>query len=191
MPLLDPLSNILAALERAELIPDPAVLGGTTLTPADTAEEPDISFAPMAIPDTDTGDLVAGESAQEATYTLAMVDPDAPSRASPTSKEFRHWLITGLKSPALGSVETANLTALKTRPSTTPYRPPGPVPGAGSIDTVPFFLFQEPAGFSIPEGAPEYGTETAERRHWNAVKFGEEYGLQLVGVNYVAIYSTE
>ncbi|KAF8872636.1 phosphatidylethanolamine-binding protein [Infundibulicybe gibba] len=163
MPLLDPLSNILAALERAELIPT-LPSRGTTLTPADTAEEPDISFAPMAIPDTDTGDLVAGESAQEATYTLAM----------PTSKEFRHWLITGLKSPAL---------ALKTRPSTTPYR--------SGLHRYTFFLFQEPPGFSIPEGAPEYGTETAERRHWNAVKFGEEYGLQLVGVNYVAIYSTE
>lgn len=41
--------------------------------------------------------------------------------------------ITGLKSPATtdGPIGTANLTALKTQASTTPYRPPGPPPGSG------------------------------------------------------------
>ena len=39
--------------------------------------------------------------------------------------------ITGLKSPAVTSNSAEALNALKTHPSTTPYRPPGPRPNSG------------------------------------------------------------
>ncbi len=39
--------------------------------------------------------------------------------------------ITGLKSPAITSNSAEALNALKTHPSTTPYRPPGPRPNSG------------------------------------------------------------
>ncbi|EDW14717.1 protein D2 [Drosophila mojavensis] len=32
----------------------------------------------------------------ESYYTLAMVDPDAPSRASPKLREFKHWLVVNI-----------------------------------------------------------------------------------------------
>ncbi|XP_048657552.1 phosphatidylethanolamine-binding protein 4 isoform X6 [Marmota marmota marmota] len=32
-----------------------------------------------------------------ATYTLMMVDPDAPSRSEPTKRYWRHWLVTDIK----------------------------------------------------------------------------------------------
>lgn len=31
-----------------------------------------------------------------ALYTLVMTDPDAPSRAAPTDREFRHWLVVNM-----------------------------------------------------------------------------------------------
>lgn len=34
---------------------------------------------------------------QSATYILMMVDPDAPSRALPQARFWRHWLVTDIK----------------------------------------------------------------------------------------------
>lgn len=34
---------------------------------------------------------------QGATYTLVMVDPDAPNRLFPKFQFWRHWLVTGIK----------------------------------------------------------------------------------------------
>ncbi|KAK7689650.1 hypothetical protein QCA50_007443 [Cerrena zonata] len=117
-----------------------------------------------------------------------MVDPDAPSRAEPLYKSFRHWLITGLKSPK----DSATL-AFKTQLATTPYRPPGPRPGSG-LHRYTFLLFQEPSpssAFSVPEGSPEHGASLEERRSWDAVQFADKYGLKLVGANYMLIRSPE
>ncbi len=57
-----------------------------------------------------------------------------------------------------------------------------------------FLLFEEPAGateFIIPEGAPEYGAALEERRSWGAVRFGERYGLKLVGATYFLVRSVD
>lgn len=53
-------------------------------------------------------------------------------------------------------------------------------------------LFQEPGGgFTVPEGAVEYGEALEERRSWDAVSFGEKYGLTLVGANYFLVHSVD
>ena len=53
---------------------------------------------------------------------------------------------------------------------------------------VAFVLFREPVGgVTIPEGAKEYGAELEQRRSWNAVQFGEQYGLELVGASYFLV----
>lgn len=53
-----------------------------------------------------------------------------------------------------------------------------------------FLLFEEPAGkdFTVPEGEPEYGAALEERRSWDAYKFGEKYGLKLVGATFFLMY---
>ncbi|KAF9045780.1 PEBP-like protein, partial [Hymenopellis radicata] len=198
---VDPLSAVVVALQREQIIPDvipgpftPSVLFSITyptgieallsseLTREDTLDEPEINFTPMQ--------NVLGAT-EEPTYTLVMTDPDAPSRAEPKYRQFRHWVITGLKSPALGSSETANLVAVKTKPSTTPYRPPGPPPGTG-YHRYTFILFEEPAGgLTIPEGAVEHGAELEQRRKWSAFEFGKKYGLTLVGANYFLVKSKD
>ncbi|KAF9457374.1 PEBP-like protein [Collybia nuda] len=188
------LSGVVAALKEHELIPDilpvdfsPSLLFSVVwpngkevalsneLTPVDTVEEPDVR---ITVP-VSGGD----ESAAEASYTLVMVDPDAPSRAEPIYRQFRHWVITGLK------LESG--VAKKTKASTTPYRPPGPRPASG-LHRYTFLLFEEPKlGYTIPEGAPEYGAALEERRSWNAVDFGKRYGLKLVGANFFLVWSTQ
>ncbi|KAF8729232.1 hypothetical protein AX14_006310 [Amanita brunnescens Koide BX004] len=151
---MDPLSSIVAALHHEQIIPDvitanaatkfePSVLfsiiwpsgretvlssSAVELTEADTLDEPDINFTPMVLPDASALSTSAGT---EATYTLVMTDPDAPSRDEPLYREFRHWVISGLKSAAETSSNATSLVAIKTRPSITPYRPPAPRPGSG------------------------------------------------------------
>ncbi|KAL0959011.1 hypothetical protein HGRIS_014323 [Hohenbuehelia grisea] len=204
---LDPMSAVTSSLVAAKLIPDilpesynfiptilfsavwpngsEAILGNELARDA-MLEEPDIVITPMGTPD-----ATAQDGSEETTYTLVMLDPDAPSRADPKFKEFRHWVITGLKSPAGTSIETKNLVALKTKPSATSYRPPGPPPGSG-LHRYTFLLFEEPAGgFTLPSDAPEHHSELEARRSWTGYKFGENHGLKLVGANYVLVRSTE
>ncbi|KAG6916978.1 hypothetical protein DXG01_004407 [Tephrocybe rancida] len=148
-------------------------LGGF-LTREDTLEEPEIYFKPLPSPE-----------ASATSYTLVMSDPDAPSRADPKYGQFRHWVITGLR---YSQVEQP---LAKTQPSTTPYRPPGPPPGSG-VHRYTFLLFEEPAsGFTVPQGAPEYGAALEERRCWNAVDFGEKYGLRPVGANWFLVRAVD
>jgi phosphatidylethanolamine-binding protein len=55
-----------------------------------------------------------------------------------------------------------------------------------------FVLFEEPSGgFTIPEGAPEYGAALEERRSWDAVAFGEKYGLKLVGASFFLVKASD
>ncbi|KAI0643975.1 PEBP-like protein [Trametes meyenii] len=202
----DPLSSIVSALQREQIIPDvlpetlaftPSVLFsivypngaevnlGNYMTVEETQDEPEIRFAALNGPWDD--------SAGEVSYTLAMLDPDAPSRNEPMYRTFRHWVITGLKSPPLTSNSADALNALKTHPSVTPYRPPGPRPNSG-LHRYTFLLFQEPASaqpFAVPQGAPEYGAALEERRSWNPVAFADQHGLKLVGASYFLVSTPE
>ena len=48
-----------------------------------------------------------------------------------------------------------------------------------------FLLFEEPAhGYTVPLEAIEHNAEFTSRVNWDAVKFAEEYGLRLAGVNF-------
>ena len=109
MPLLDPLSSIVFSLKKEQIIPDvipesypfvPSVLfsvaypsghevvPGKELTKDDTIDEPDIILTPMGLPDQGT------QQTEEPSYTLVMTDPDAPSRADPKYRQFRHWVVS-------------------------------------------------------------------------------------------------
>ncbi|KAG6890530.1 hypothetical protein C0995_007732 [Termitomyces sp. Mi166 len=182
-------SHLVSVLQREDVIPDvvppdflPTIFFtvvwpngkeatlGNFLTREDTLEEPQIHVSPSS-----------SLEASTASYTLVMTDPDAPSRADPKYRQFRHWVVTGLKIPPIAE----SSLIVKTQPSTTPYRPPGPPPGT-------FLLFEEPeSGFVVPPGAPEYGAGLEERRSWNAVDFGNRHGLKLVGVNLFLVQAAE
>ncbi|KIJ59826.1 hypothetical protein HYDPIDRAFT_99907 [Hydnomerulius pinastri MD-312] len=202
MPLLDPLSAITNSLKEAGIIPDviptktpfspeallvvnwptgKEALLGNTLTTVDTADAPDVSFTPMQSFDVEN----------EVGYTIVMTDPDAPSRKDPKFREWRHWVVTGLKAPALSGFDTGDLSARFTKAAITPYHPPAPPPGTGPHRYV-FLLYQEPSvDFSIPTDAPEHDNGMKERAKWNSTSFGEKYGLKLVGVNHFFVRGEE
>ena len=104
---LDPLSAVVSALKREQVIPDvlpdsfsptllfsivyPSgreVLLGNEFPLEETKDEPKVSFTPM------TGAWEQNEDTREVGYTLAMLDPDVPSRAEPEFKSFRHWVVS-------------------------------------------------------------------------------------------------
>jgi len=211
MTSLDPLSALVSALKREQIIPHviPAlfnpsllfsivypsgkeVMLGNEFIVEETLDEPSINFTPMNMPP-EQADNPGDVGVNEISYTLAMVDPDAPSRAEPVYRSFRHWLVTGLKSPRDTASKTSDLVALNSRAATTPYRPPGPRPNSG-LHRYVFLLFQEPksfSGFKVPEGSAEYGSELEQRRSWDAFEFGQKHGLKLVGANFLLMTAAE
>ncbi|EKM52967.1 uncharacterized protein PHACADRAFT_259141 [Phanerochaete carnosa HHB-10118-sp] len=202
----DPLSNVVTALERSGIIPDvvPAarsftpthlfavlyptgtgreVLLGNEFSRDETLDEPVVSFTPMSVASTPE------DANADPSYTLVMLDPDVPSRAEPTNRSFRHWVITGLKPPAEpdSASTTASAAALETQPAVTPYRAPDPRPNTG-VHRYTFLLFTEPpAGVQIPHDAPEHLNEREQRRKWDVWAFANKYGLELVGANFLTV----
>ncbi|KAI6170615.1 OV-16 antigen [Aphelenchoides bicaudatus] len=77
---------------------------GTILYPDDTNNQPTISW------DADPNSL----------YTVVKVDPDAPSRADPVMREWRHWILVNVKG-----------SDLSTGTAITEYNSSTPPPGTG------------------------------------------------------------
>lgn len=67
---------------------DKSVNLGNYLTPLDSASEPLI--------DSWISDKEVNEK-----FTLVMVDPDAPSKSSPTQRSWLHWLVVNIKGKQL------------------------------------------------------------------------------------------
>eukprot|EP00092_Neocalanus_flemingeri_P001235 GFUD01001317.1.p1 GENE.GFUD01001317.1~~GFUD01001317.1.p1 ORF type:complete len:189 (-),score=60.19 GFUD01001317.1:81-647(-) len=61
---------------------------GNTLQVSKTSTEPSVQYA----------DAVVGQK-----YTIAMVDPDAPSRENPRAAQWNHWLVTNVEGEDLKS----------------------------------------------------------------------------------------
>jgi hypothetical protein len=98
-------SDVVSTLTTAQIVPDvlsepftPTVIFtviyptgvqtdlGNTVVRSNVLEEPNISITPL------NPILGVGEE-KETRYTLVMVDPDAPSRAEPKYREWRHWVV--------------------------------------------------------------------------------------------------
>jgi len=211
-PMTSPLDSVVVALERESIIPDvipsnftPTLLfsivyptgyevaTGNTLLRENTLDEPDVVISPMNLPFANANSTGEGDDlTKEVSYTLVMTDPDAPSRGDPKHGQVRHWVISGIKSAPQGSTnETQDLASLKTKSAITPYRPPTPGPGSG-VHRYVFLLFEEPVGgYDVPAGAREYGAEREQRINWNAIAFGEKYGLKLVGADFFLLKAAD
>ena len=71
-------------------------------------------------------------------YVLMMIDPDAPSRASPTYSPIRHWLVVNIPgSKLLNSLADIGGETLS------PYHAPGPPAGTG-YHRYGQFIFEQP-----------------------------------------------
>ncbi|KAK9522580.1 hypothetical protein VZT92_019032 [Zoarces viviparus] len=98
-------------------------------------------------------------------YVLAMVDPDAPSRAKPTSAHWRHWLVVDIQGNALKNGQIRGKTL-------TDYRPPTP-PQKSGFHRYQFMLFEQ-----LPD-APVSLTEQekSSRGRWDLQAFITRFGL--------------
>ncbi|XP_077008888.1 phosphatidylethanolamine-binding protein 4 [Tamandua tetradactyla] len=100
----------------------------------------------------------------DATYILVMVDPDAPSRASPTNRFWRHWLVADIKGTDMkkGKIQGQLLTT---------YQPPSP-PEQTGFHRYQFFVYlQEEKAISL------LSKENKSRGSWKMEKFLNRFHL--------------
>ncbi|ORX73204.1 PEBP-like protein, partial [Linderina pennispora] len=99
-------------------------------------------------------------------YTLALVDPDAPSRANPIRALMRHWLVVNIPG---SNVAAGNSTG-------TPYLNPNPFPGCGRKRFV--WVLAEQA-----KELPEL-TAPATRPKFDLEGYLASNDMTLIGANY-------
>mmetsp|Transcript_7808 Transcript_7808/g.14196 ORF Transcript_7808/g.14196 Transcript_7808/m.14196 type:complete len:189 (-) Transcript_7808:197-763(-) len=110
------------------------------------------------------GDLAVEE---DALYVVAMVDPDAPSAAEPSSAEVRHYLVGNVNSTLMTEGRfDANLVD-----EITPFKNPSPPEDSG-YHRYTQLVYKQPAGaiqFEPLDNSVIIG--------WNVTAFAEQYGL--------------
>ncbi|XP_020635991.2 phosphatidylethanolamine-binding protein 4 [Pogona vitticeps] len=98
-------------------------------------------------------------------YVLIMVDPDAPSRADPKYRFWRHWTIIDING---GDLKNGNLKGHVL----SDYRRPTP-PSQSGYHRYQFLLYEQPADQAITL-SPE---ESASTGSWKVEKFVERFQL--------------
>ncbi|KAF3031563.1 hypothetical protein E8E12_001664 [Didymella heteroderae] len=120
------------------------------------------------------------------TFTLLLIDPDAPTPDDPKFAYWRHWIVTNIPASSTSSngSSSSDVTGdVKDGKTVTPYLAPGPKDESGPHRYL-FLLFKEPTGFSVEKGNVG-GDEFVERRSFGAKEFVEGHGLELVGVQWM------
>ncbi|KAG0083897.1 hypothetical protein BGZ93_011200 [Podila epicladia] len=134
---------------------------GNKLAVADTQHAPHVSFQIDSPNDK---------------YTLIMTDPDAPSRANPKFREWRHWVVSNISGSA-SDLEPANLSLGTVL---TPYMGPAPPSGSGPHRYV-FLLYKQVGGAHVAALTTPLGDK---RQSFKAKQFSGQAHLELIGANY-------
>jgi len=137
---------------------------GNTLSPDATQEQPIIRITP--------------DGGGEATYTVVLTDPDAPSRDDPKWSEFCHWIVTGLEAESATEV-SVDVSKGK---QIVKYNGPATPEKTGKHRYV--FLLYKGGKIGEMEGPKErkrWGNE--EQRH-GVRQWSAKYDLKLVGANF-------
>ncbi|KAJ9646578.1 carboxypeptidase Y inhibitor [Coniosporium apollinis] len=158
---------------------------GNTIKPDDVQDIPSLELHNE--PTSSTSSAVSNM-----TYTVALTDPDAPSRDNPEWSEICHWIATGvpLSSESAANpadMEAATQTAAKGLKEVMEYKPPGPPPKTGKHRYV--FLAFAPANGTSRE---LHLSKPKDRQHWGyegermgVRKWAEENGLVPVAANFI------
>lgn len=97
-------------------------------------------------------------------YTLAMVDPDAPSRQEPKFREVKHWLVGNILDNDLASGDTI-----------TAYLGSGPPKGTG-LHRYVFLVYKQEGKITFNE--PKTPSNSREHRlSFSIRKFADKYKL--------------
>ncbi|XP_072941199.1 protein D2-like [Epargyreus clarus] len=111
-------------------------------------------------------------------YTLAMVDPDAPSRENPKFREWHHWLVGNIYGGDLGKGEVLS-----------DYIGSGPPKGTG-LHRYVFLIYKQPEKCDFAK-IPKLPSNSGEKRGKFAIaKFAQQFklGTPVAGNFYVAKY---
>ncbi|CAJ0947400.1 unnamed protein product, partial [Mesorhabditis belari] len=127
---------------------------GNELTPTQVKEKPTVTW----------------DALSDALYTLILTDPDAPSRANPTRREFKHWVVVNIPG---NQVEKGDEAA--------GYVGSGPPKDTG-LHRYVFLLFKQngkvDAGFQTPNNSSD------GRPNWSAATFAQKHNMSLVAGNF-------
>lgn len=97
-------------------------------------------------------------------YTLIMTDPDAPSRAEPSEREFRHWLVANIPGNRVNKGEVVAA-----------YVGSGPPLGTG-LHRYTFILYKQPGKITIDE--PHVANNSSLNRFkFKTAEFAKKYNL--------------
>eukprot|EP00731_Ephydatia_muelleri_P020284 Em0013g11a len=120
---------------------------GNVLTPTQVQNQPTVTWS------TEPG----------AKYTVAMTDPDAPSRQNPIRREIKHWLVVDIP-----GCDVAKGTVLA------PYRGSGPPQGTG-LHRYIFLVYKQSSDVKFNE--PVLGPSRDGRANWKVQDFAAKHGL--------------
>lgn len=98
-------------------------------------------------------------------YALMMVDPDVPSRSSPTRAHWRHWLVADIAGSDLKKGDLKGLVLSE-------YRRPTPPRSAG-LHRYQFMLFEQPADKTLSLSQEE----SSSLGNWDPQAFIQRFGL--------------
>jgi phosphatidylethanolamine-binding protein len=153
---------------------------GNTINPKKTKNQPDVEII-----NSDPSYLSHGKKAPQ--LTLAMTDPDAPSRDNPEWSEICHWIVTdvGLSQPdnEYEHDEGDSRSVKKRMIDVMPFKPPGPPPRTGKHRYV--FVALVPKNGTTDELDLR---KPGDRQHWGFKHerdglrmWAEEMGLKAIG----------
>ncbi|XP_016970322.2 protein D3 [Drosophila rhopaloa] len=134
---------------------------GVELTPTQVKDQPTVEW-----------DAQPGEF-----YTLIMTDPDAPSRAEPKFREFKHWVLVNIAGNDLASGEAI-----------AEYIGSGPPQGTG-LHRYVFLLYKQSGKLEFDEERVS-NKSRKDRPKFNAAKFAKKHqlGNPIAGTFYQAQY---
>ncbi|KAI7240610.1 dynamin GTPase [Hortaea werneckii] len=167
---------------------------GNTVDPDKLQEPPKTTLSSLNHGE-DTSETNPFLRPEEMQLTIALTDPDAPSRENPEWAQVCHWIATS--GPKHGNAGEGLDSDLVTKhphwKDIMPYKPPGPPPKTGKHRYVFVVL------------APMNGTKEAlnlvkpaDRQHWGYEKadlglreWADEMGLEVLGANFVYAQNAE
>ncbi|XP_029459636.1 phosphatidylethanolamine-binding protein 4 [Rhinatrema bivittatum] len=109
--------------------------------------------------------VIFSQAKKDKKYVLVMVDPDAPNRADPKYRSWRHWLVTDINGNDLLTGELKGNVLSE-------YRRPTP-PKMSGFHRYQFILYGQPANQGISLSTQERTTYGS----WDMEEFAERFEL--------------
>lgn len=145
---------------------------GNEIAPVDVKEQPKVTYK------ANPNDF----------YTLIMTDPDAPSRANPVRREFRHWLVSLFYlfqiNTLINQFQVVNIPGsdIEKGEVLSEYVGSGPPKDSG-LHRYVFLLYRQPKKLEFEETLVKK-TEVGDRPLFSARKFAEKYNMKLEAGNF-------